>query len=292
MDVAIRDAMVPGDAGTFFETVRTIAVSSIEIEVDANLRTPRIVDPGGGPYSIGSADDRVALKRRLADEGLRPSALLVANDFSSGDEAQVQWVFRTVIAAAEVGAPAVRIDPLHRDKSLPREAVRRRFVDAVRYVLRQTAGSGVHLAMENHGPLANDPLFIDTVFAGVDHPRLGLTLDTGNFYWFGFPLEEVYRLIEKYAPRTDHTHLKNINYPPEVANRRREVGYEYKQYCCGVDEGNLDLRRVVGILRDAGYAGDLCVEDESLFKHPPERRVEVLRREVEALRRALQEVGA
>jgi len=286
MDVAIRDMMVPGDAGSFFDTVRAIGVSSIEIEVDAGLRTPRVVDHRGRPYSIGSTDDRLEFKRRLADEGVRPAALLVNNDFSSGDEAQVQWVFRTVFAAAEVGAPAVRIDPLHRDKSMAREAVRRRFVDAVRYVLRETAGSGVHLAMENHGPLANDPLFIDTVFAGVDHPRLGLTLDTGNFYWFGFPLEEVYRLIEKYAPRTDHTHLKNINYPPEVAQRRREVGYEYKQYCCGVDEGNLDLLKIVGILKNGGYAGDLCVEDESLFKHPAEDRLSVLRREVEAVRKA------
>jgi sugar phosphate isomerase/epimerase len=289
MDVAIRDAMVPGDAGAFFDTVRAIGASAVEIEVDANLRTPRVVDPGGRPYSIASADERASLKRRLADEGLRPSALLVANDFSSGDAAQTQWVFRTVFAAAEVGARAVRIDPLHRDKGLAREAVRRRFVDAVRHVLRETAGSGVHLAMENHGPLANDPLFIDTVFAGVDHPRLGLTLDTGNFYWFGFPLEEVYRLIEKYAPRTDHTHLKNINYPPDVANRRREIGYEYKQYCCGVDEGNLDLRRVIAILKRAGYGGDLCVEDESLFKQPPEERVGVIRREVEAVRAAMAE---
>jgi sugar phosphate isomerase/epimerase len=257
--------------------------------VDAVLRTPRVVDPGGRPYSIASADDRAALKRRLADEGVRPAALLVNNDFSSRDEAQTQWVFRTVFAAAEVGARAVRVDPLHRDKGLAREAVRRRFVDAVRHVLRETAGSGVHLAMENHGPLANDPLFIDTVFAGVNHPRLGLTLDTGNFYWFGFPLEEVYRLIEKYAPRTDHTHLKNINYPPDVANRRREIGYEYKQYCCGVDEGNLDLRRVIAILKRAGYGGDLCVEDESLFKQPPEERVGVIRREVEAVRAAMAE---
>jgi sugar phosphate isomerase/epimerase len=289
MDVAIRDMMVPGDVGAFFDTVRAIGAGAVEIEVDAGLRTPRIVDRAGRPYSIGSSSDRAELKRRLADEGVRPAAMLVANDFSSGDEAQTQWVFRTVFAAAEVGAPAVRIDPLHRDKTLAREAVRRRFVDAVRYVLRETAGSGVHLAMENHGPLANDPVFIDTVFAGVDHPRLGLTLDTGNFYWFGFPLEEVYGLIEKYAPRTDHTHLKNINYPPDVARRRRETGYEYKQYCCALHEGNLDVRRIVRTLRNAGYGGDLCVEDESLFKHPPEERVYVLRREVDAVRVAITE---
>jgi sugar phosphate isomerase/epimerase len=117
-----------------------------------------------------------------------------------------------------------------------------------------------------------------------------LTLDTGNFYWFGFPLEEVYRLIEKYAPRTDHTHLKNINFPADLAIRRREIGHGYKQYCCAVHEGNLDLPRVIQILRAARYDGDLCVEDESLFKHPPHQRTAVVRREVEALQAALSEV--
>src|SRR5678815_546258 len=121
MDVAIRDAMVPGDAGAFFDNLRAVGVSSVEIEVDATLRTPRVVDRAGRPYSIESADERAELKRRLADEGVRPAALLVANDFSSGDAAQAQWVFRAVFAAAEVGAPAVRIDPLHRDKALARE---------------------------------------------------------------------------------------------------------------------------------------------------------------------------
>jgi hypothetical protein len=46
---------------------------------------------------------------------------------------------------------------------------------------------------------------------------------------------------------------------------------------------------VIAILKNAGYAGDLCIEDESLFKHPPEERVNVLRREVEAVRAAVAE---
>ena len=48
----------------------------------------------------------------------------------------------------------------------------------------------------------------------------------------------------------------------------------------------LDLLKIVGILKNGGYAGDLCVEDESLFKHPAEDRLSVLRREVEAVRKA------
>jgi sugar phosphate isomerase/epimerase len=288
MDVAIRDAMVPGEADAFFDNLRAVGVGAVEIEVDATLRTPRVVKPGGGAYSVSGAVDARELKWRLADEGIRPAALLVANDFSTGEAAQVEWAFRAVLAAAAVGAPVVRIDPLNRDKSLSADVVRGRFVEAVHRVLRETAGTGVHLGVENHGPLANDPAFLDAVLAEADHPRLGLTLDTGNFYWFGYSVDEVYRLVEKYAPRVKHTHLKNINYPQEVAGRRREVGFEYGKYCCGVDEGNLDLRKLVRILRSSSDIGDLCVEDEALSKKPAAERVGVLRREVEAVRAAVE----
>lgn len=287
MDVAIRDAMVPGEAGAFFDTIRAIGVNAIEIEVDAHYRTPRILKPAGEPYSILRAADARELKSRLEREGVRPSALLIANDFSGGDPLQVIWASMVAAGAAWVGAPVLRIDPLPSDKTIPPVVVAQRFGEAIRLLMRELLPPGVDLGIENHGPMANEPAFLDWLLNQTSDPRVGVALDTGNFYWFGFPLEEVYGLIERYAPRAKHTHLKSINYPAGDANRRREIGYEYKQHCCALHEGNLDLGRVVKILRDAGYERDLCIEDESLFKYAPAERVAVLRREVNALREAL-----
>lgn len=287
MDVAIRDAMVPGEAGAFFETIRAIGVNAIEIEVDARYRTPRILKPDGEPYSVLRASDARELKSRLEHEGVRPSALLIANDFSGGDPLQLVWASAAAAGAAWLGAPVLRIDPLALDKTIPSIEVAHRFGEAIRLLVRELLAPGVDLGIENHGPMANEPAFLDMLLNQTGNPRVGVTLDTGNFYWFGFPLEEVYGLIERYAPRAKHTHLKSINYPPADANRRREIGYEYKQQCCALHEGNLDLGRVVKIFRDAGYDRDLCIEDESLFKHAPADRVAVLRREVNALREAL-----
>jgi sugar phosphate isomerase/epimerase len=294
MDVAIRDAMLPKlDAAKFFQSLRDVGASAVELEVAADDTTPHLLRDDGAPHSVADDVSLARLKSALHGAAVRVSAVLLATDFSSPDpNAHVEWAIRATHAARDLGAPAVRIDPLSRDRQLSGDVVRERFVRATLRALRGTEDTGVALGIENHGPMANDPEFLDEVFAALPDPRLGLTLDTGNFYWFGFPLEEVYRVVGKYAPRARHTHLKNINYPPDLAHRRRDVGLEYKQYCCPLHEGNLDLRRLVEILGGAGYDGDLCVEDESLFKHPPERRVEVLRREVEALRRAMQEVGA
>jgi sugar phosphate isomerase/epimerase len=290
MDVAIRDAMLPKlDGATFFQQLREIGVSSIEIEVQPGDVTPHLLREDGTPYSLADEASARALRRRLDAEGVRACAVLACTDFSSPEaDAHVAYAARAARAARELGAPVVRVDPLVRDKSLPADAVRENFVRRTADLLGRTKDLGVDFGIENHGPLANDPAFLDAVLAAIPDARLGLTLDTGNFYWFGFPLDAVYELIEKYAPAVKHTHLKNINYPPEAANRRRDVGYEYKQFCCGLHEGNLNLNRVVGILRPAGYHRDLCIEDESLFKHPPERRTDVLRREVQAVREAME----
>lgn len=288
LNVAVRDQNVPllGDR-TLFQALREIGVGSVEAMVDVDERLPCV--PGGAAtsYSIARPADLEALKHRLAEERVSFCALLAATDFSGPDsQRHVEWATRVVRAASQLGVPVVRIDTLTANKSLAPEQVRENFVRCIRRLLEQTAGSGVDLAMENHGPISNDPAFLDGVLDAVPDARLGLTLDTGNFYWFGHSRQEVYRLIEKYAPRTKHTHIKNVNYPPPLADRRRAIGHDYKQYCSPVDEGSLDLRRMVDILRQSGYRRALCIEDESLLKVPERERITVLRREVEAVRRA------
>lgn len=290
MDVAIRDAMLAEvDPGRLFENLRGLGVAAVEIDVRPDYSTPSITQSDGRPYSVKDPAAASQLRRRLSDEGVRVSALLLSTDFASKDaEAHVGMAVRAAHAAVELGAPAVRIDPLSQDKALGTGELLVAFNARVYDVLRQTRGLAVDFGVENHGPLANDPHFLDHVFAAAeDDPRLGLTLDTGNFYWFGHPLSEVYHLVQRYAPKTKHTHLKNINYPPDIAERQRPVGQDYGKYCCALDEGNLDLKKVVAILRTGGYDRDLCVENESLDKVPPGERLSVLRRDVRALREAI-----
>ena len=293
MDVAIRDGMVAAAAGgkpeMFFQTLRLIHCMNVEIEMAAaDGAALHVRREDGSPYSLRDAAGTAALRERLEREGVRPVALLVMTDFSSDQAAaHVELSVRACAAARELGVPVVRIDPLTKDKTLAPQQVRDNFVARVREVLDGSRDTGVDLGIENHGPVANDPRWLDDVLAAVPDPRLGLTLDTGNFYWYGFPLSEMYGLIEHFSPRAKHTHLKNVNYPSGLADVRREVGHGYKEACCPLDEGNLDLKRVVQILRAAGYARDLCVEDESLFKYNADDKVNVLRRDVAAVRAAM-----
>jgi len=142
----------------------------------------------------------------------------------------------------------------------------------------------VRIGVENHGRTSNRPELLDKVFAAAGDTRFGLTLDSGNFYWYGHPLDRVYEIMERYADRVCHTHIKNIAYPEQIRDVQREVGHNYGEYVCPIYEGDIDHRRVVRILRAAGYEGALCVEDESLGKFSPHERPEVLKKDVEHLK--------
>jgi sugar phosphate isomerase/epimerase len=289
--IAIRDQIVPVPAdGSLFDALRSVGVNSIECLVDLQEFLPYLRTSEAIAFHLRDDASIGALKKRMADEGVRICALLLATDFA-GDHAgqHVEWAARVVRAAAALGVPVVRIDPWTVKRDLPPAMVLENFIRRAGALLAQTADTGVDLGMENHGNLFNDPELVDAVLAALPDERFGLTLDTGNFYWWGFPASEVYELIQRYAPRTKHTHIKNICYPPDLVERRREIGFEYKQYCGPLATGNLHLNRIVQLLRRGGYQRDLCIEDESLAKLPEPDRLNVLRQDVQALRDACED---
>jgi sugar phosphate isomerase/epimerase len=289
MRISVRDEMAPVAAGkTVFETLRQLEIAAIEICVQLDGSMPNLESKLGTAGSILNEPTATELGRRLKDEGISVSALLLGTDFSSEHpDQQVDWAVRSTRAAEILGAPAVRIDTATANRTLTHDQVRQNFINRIGQVLQRTAGSHVGYGIENHGHISNNPQFLDGVFAAVGDKRLGMTLDTGNFYWYGMPLRELYRTLEHFAPRAKHTHVKNINYPAEMVEQRREVGYEYGKYCCPLDEGNIDIGRVVKILKQAGYQADLCIENESLGKYPENQRMGIIQRDAAALKRGL-----
>ena len=130
------------------------------------------------------------------------------------------------------------------------------------------------------------------VLRRVASPRLGLTLDVGNWYWFGHPLSRVYEIYREFGPLVKATHVKNIAYPAEMRETQRAIGYEYGKYVSPLDEGDLDMARVAAILRECGYDGPLTIEDESLGKFPEAERAGVLKRDVEHMRTVIGSIEA
>lgn len=266
MFIAVRDCHLPPVFGSIKAGLDAMGIDAVELEYFRDRTVMSLDAPGGGRESLADDASIEAFAYRCAGMKIRVSALLLHNNFGNPDiEDEIEWVISSIKAAARLGAGAVRIDAImHVDGDWPFEKRTRHFAQCMARILDATSGLKVELGIENHGTEGNDPAFLETILGAVDSPRLGVTIDTGNFYWSGKPLDRVHQIIESFAPRVKHTHVKNINYPAEVRGVEREVGWMYETYASPLRQGDIDIPKVVRALNSAGYRGDLCIENESL----------------------------
>jgi len=280
--VGCRDVMLKNAGGVdCWKDLHAAGAQMVELNVADDLSLPTLVHPTK-KYTLATKAgiDELAADAKAA--GCKIGAFCMSNKFDLRPDFEVEWVGRTAQAAKALGVKAIRIDVV------PRKKLDAEFLDTsvktLKRVIAGIASTGVKLGVENHGRITNDPDFLQKLFDGVGSPLLGLTLDTGNFYWFGHPISKIYGLYEKFAPRAVHTHCKSIRYPDDQRDQQRKMGWEYAKYNCPVYEGDLDFRRIVAILKKANYQGALCIENESLGKFPEAERAKVLAREVAFLK--------
>jgi len=288
MYIAMCQAIVmhPGYA-SLSEATKDLGLEAVEL---GWTRQRTAISPDGPEQMPLDAPDAVKRYRdQLAKHGIRGSAFLLATDFNQADlDAEVDWVVAAVRAAEGLGMAAIRVDSaMTGQRDLPFDERVARYAEGIKRALQRTADSQIGLGVENHGFQGNDPNWLDSLFAKIDSPRFGMTLDTGNFYWAGHPLDRVYQIMEHLARRTKHTHCKNIKYPPETRNQQREMGWKYGEYVAPLYEGDIDHHRVAQILKNGGYDGDLCIEDESMGHYSPAEQREVLRKDVQHFRDVL-----
>jgi sugar phosphate isomerase/epimerase len=267
------------------EGMRHLKVDAAEVELSRDFEV--FAMDSKEKIVLSSDYDARAYKKHLDSLGIRASAFLTSCDFNSGDqEKNVRWVARVIDLADIVDMDAVRVDSaMSNEQGLDFETRVRIFADTLGTAIERTAGSRVALGIENHGFQGNNLAFQLNVYKAVGSDRLGATMDTGNFYWRGYPLSEVYGILNILAPNTKHTHLKNIKYPSDKREVMREAGWEYDTYVCPIDEGDIDHGKVLAMLAAAGYRGDVCLEDESLGHYAPgKERIAVLERDIAHLK--------
>jgi sugar phosphate isomerase/epimerase len=265
--------------------MKALGAGCIEAQVGMNLACPNLFHPDR-QYTLATDEGLKALKDDLAASGCRISAFMMANRFDEQLDKELEWTRKLVPAAQALGVQIIRIDVVPR--KLDGASFLPFAVEACKQLCQIAEGTSIRYGVENHGKITNDPQFLEKLFAGVGSPKLGLTLDCANFYWWGHPVNDLYPIYEKFAPRVVHTHCKSIKYPADKKNTRRAIGWEYGKYNCPIYEGDIEFARVIQILRKANYTGDLCVEDESLGKYPAAEQAEVLRKEIALLKKLSQ----
>ena len=280
--VACRDAHLKATAQPdCWAALKYLGIAGVEVDVTPEMLCPALYHPTK-TYSLATPAGIDALREELAARGVTVTAFCMHNRFDDRLEEEIAWMRRLVPVAQAMNIKVIRIDLApHKtpvDQFLPVA------IKACKELCAVGEGRPVRFGIENHSRFTNDPAVLDQLFAAVGSPQLGLTLDALNFYWYGWPLEDLYGMYEKFAPRVFHTHCKSIGYPPDRRNVRRPMGWEYAKYAAPIYAGDIDYKRVVAILRKANYQGDLCLENECLKHFPLADQPGVLRKEIELLK--------
>jgi sugar phosphate isomerase/epimerase len=292
--VAIRDGILTWSGfQDVFSGLEALGLKSLELNISKKEKGLRGSGPGPSPSpssgsltALGielSIDGIENLKGTLKGKGISVCALLLDNDFSRDDlDAEVDYIVKSCEVAKELGVKVVRINAVMRE--IPGATLldyHKRTMKAVRASLSKVEDLGISLAVENHGLIANRTGFLYRLFKDIGSEFFGLTLDTGNFYWYGYPLEEIYDIVYGFAPFVKHTHIKNGRVPSDLRDRKRKPR---DMKMVPLYEGDIDLKIVVEILRDSGYDHDLTIEDESLGSFSMEERRTILSKDADYLR--------
>jgi len=281
--IACREVHLP-DVGEpdSFAAMRAINVQGVEVTVDDKLKCPHLFAKDQA-FSIATSNDIKALAETFKKNApCAISSFCLHNRFDEHGDKEIEFVDKVVQAAVELKVPAIRLDFVPRKIKDEKEYLKYA-INAGKKIVKNSEGTKVRFGVENHGHTTNNVAFIEPFFDGVGSDRFGLTLDTANFYWYGYPLSKLYEIYEKFAGGVCHTHAKSINYPDDKQDIQRPTGWEYGKYCCPIYEGDIDFERVGKILRAKNYTGDLCIENESLGRFPKEKRREILAKEATLL---------
>lgn len=196
------------------------------------------------------------IKREIANSNLQVCALAAWNDFVQKEDkdlqAQVDEVQRVVDLAKTFDCDVVRVFAGEPKDDIPKDRWLDLIIGGFKSSVRYAQSNKVYLALENHGYITNDAEVELKILEEVGSDYLRLTVDTGNFRWFGHPLDKVKSFFKILAPYCVHTHLKDGRY----LGKRGEMEFT------PLGEGEVDIKFFIEQLNLAGFQRPLCTEYE------------------------------
>lgn len=181
------------------------------------------------------------IKRETFVRGLDISGTATGGNFTDADPAkrkkQIENVKSWIEKSAWLGSSVLRVFAGGCPEGTKREVAEGWVRDGLAECAKLGEKEGVILALENHGGLTADADGTLALVTPLDSPWIRLNLDFGNF------TGDIYSQYAQCAPYAATTHTK-------VTVRQ------------GDKREKVDYRKVVRIMRDAGYRGYISIEYE------------------------------
>ncbi|GLX71145.1 sugar phosphate isomerase/epimerase family protein [Paenibacillus glycanilyticus] len=211
-----------------------------------------------------------AIRRKADEAGIAISNYLIGANFAGKNDAEyeqeIERVMREVDIAAALGVKLMRHDVASSsdtsignfNRELPRLA------EACRRIADYAATKGITTTVENHGYFLQASDRVQALIHATDRDNFRTTLDVGNFVCVDEnPVVGVSNNIS-YAAMV---HVKDFYVrSPESQLGEGWFRSSQGQYLRGaiVGHGDIDMRRVLGIVKQSGYDGYISVEFEGL----------------------------
>lgn len=229
-------------------------------------------------------EDPLLLRRKMDGYGVQFSQIDAAFPLSgdTGPSYGVPYVLKSIPWAKHAGCTSIATtDGLHQPAGLSDEEAMLMMQRSYRQILEVAEAYEITITIEVHGYFTTDPERLSQMLQFSDSPFLKLNLDTGNSFIAGRdPVEFCERFVDKIA----HVHIKDVSESLAEMARGGQTGIAVSH--CAIGDGvNADnIRGVLQLLRDAGYAGVLSMECEG-------QSGPMIERSLAWLRRTLQELG-
>lgn len=188
--------------------------------------------------------------------GVRVTSVGGYSDFAAEVDTEVDRLLDACRLASDLEVGLVRAMVADAGPGITREGIRAQVVDGLGRAGTGAERLGVHLAVENHGRLANDGPWLAEVVRDAGVPGTGFTMDTGNFAWAGHSPEQVAGDLSAVLPRTLSVHVKDVSW---------QAG-EFAGFV-PAGTGELDLPALFGELLASGFTGPVVSEYEGPGSH-------------------------
>jgi len=218
-----------------------------------------VIELSGWPQSYSGtlrldAAGAETVRTATARAGVEVVAIGSPDDFvqatSEGLDAQVKLVTGFVDLATAIGASVVALKVGTPKEGIATDDAVDLIVEGLRQVAPYARDRKVFLALENRSTLTNDVELMLRILRDVHNLYVRVLLDTGNLLQFGYSPDEILLAVERLAPYTVHSHLKD----------GRGHRKEFRPAALG--QGELDVDRILRILKVSGYLHPLCVQYE------------------------------
>ncbi len=213
------------------------------------------------------------MKRRMDDLGMRSVLIMcgklgqLGNPDDEKRRSSVEGHYAWLEAAKFLGCHSIRVDS-RSDASLSPEQQAELCTDGIRCVTEKAREFGLNVILENHGGLSSDGAWLAGIVKKVGLDNCGTLPDLNNFYILQ-KNKNAARWEKEKSSYTGNSNYQEdehgIYYDPyrgvkELMPYAKGVSAKTRDFDEQGNEAHIDYRRMMSIVKDAGYHGYVGIE--------------------------------